>query len=272
MIFVTDKGRMANNIFQYGQLYAWGREHGRKTMSMRFAYKYPDFKIAHTRYHNIFFYLAAKFAAKLHLIPTVVFDGEDRKQIETISSHKYVLATGWSVRFPDLFEKYKDEIISLFEFMPGIRQHVAISMQHSSPKAIKLGVHIRRGDYKTWLGGRFFFDDEQYIHVIKQFIALKQGKQVDVYICSNDPELDQLKFRSQLSAAQVFFPSGSPTEDLCLLSECDYLIGALSTFTLIASMYRNTPLYWMADNLEELSTESFHSFDYQARHYDKYFI
>ena len=46
MIFVTDKGRMANNMFQYGHVYAWGREHGRSTMSMRFAYKYPDFRIS----------------------------------------------------------------------------------------------------------------------------------------------------------------------------------------------------------------------------------
>ena len=43
MIFVHDKGRMANNMLQYGHVYAWGREHGRQTMSMRFAYKYPWF-------------------------------------------------------------------------------------------------------------------------------------------------------------------------------------------------------------------------------------
>lgn len=30
MIFVTDKGRMCNNILQYGHVYAWAREHGRK--------------------------------------------------------------------------------------------------------------------------------------------------------------------------------------------------------------------------------------------------
>ena len=39
MIFVHDKGRMANNMLQYGHVYAWGREHGRTTVSMRFAYK-----------------------------------------------------------------------------------------------------------------------------------------------------------------------------------------------------------------------------------------
>ena len=71
MIFVHDKGRMANNILQYGHVYAWGREHGRKTMSMRFAYKYPWFHICHTPHHNFPTYLFAKYAAKLGLIPSV---------------------------------------------------------------------------------------------------------------------------------------------------------------------------------------------------------
>ena len=35
MIFVTDKGRMCNNILQYGHVYAWAREHGRKSISMQ---------------------------------------------------------------------------------------------------------------------------------------------------------------------------------------------------------------------------------------------
>lgn len=48
MIFVLDKGCMANNMLQYGHVYAWGREHGRTTMSMRFAYKYPWFQICET--------------------------------------------------------------------------------------------------------------------------------------------------------------------------------------------------------------------------------
>ena len=53
MIFVHDKGRMANNMLQYGHVYAWGREHGRQTMSMRFAYKYPWFRICHTPHHML---------------------------------------------------------------------------------------------------------------------------------------------------------------------------------------------------------------------------
>jgi len=270
MIFVTDKGRMANNIFQYGQFYAWGREHGRKTMSMRFAYKYPDFKISHTRNHNFFFYAAIKLAAKLHLIPTILFDDKERGQIESLCSHKHVLVTGWNVRFPDLFEKYKDEIISLFEFMPKIQLNVDKII--SSSNSIKLGVHIRRGDYKTWCRGKYYYDDEQYINIIRQFTQLHQGREIDIYICTNDLELDVSKYQSNIDNAKVYFPTGSPTSDLCLLSRCDYLIGPPSTFTLVASMYHNTPLYWIADIQHKVTNDSFYPFDYQARHFDDYFI
>lgn len=39
---------MCNNLLQFAHVYAWGREHGRKTMSMRFSYKYKFFKISHS--------------------------------------------------------------------------------------------------------------------------------------------------------------------------------------------------------------------------------
>lgn len=271
MIFVTDKGRMANNIFQYGQLYAWGREHGRSTMSMRFAYKYPHFRISHTRYHNFFMYVIGKLAAKLHLIPTIIFDGEERGQIEMMESHRHVLATGWSVRFPELFQKYKKEIVELFDFAPQVRNNVEKVLESSDKDSLKLGIHIRRGDYKTWCNGRFYFTDEEYISVIQQFCQLHPDKKVDVYVCSNDPQLNQSTYDQRLTNTKVFFPHGTPTEDLCLLSECDYIIGPVSTFTLIASMYRDVPLHWLADHDLQFSMQSFRLFDYQSRHYDEYF-
>jgi hypothetical protein len=57
-------------------------------------------------------YVVGKLAAKMHLIPTVVFDGKDRKQIEVMEKHHHVLAIGWSVRFPELFQKYKRRLLN----------------------------------------------------------------------------------------------------------------------------------------------------------------
>lgn len=265
MIFVRDKGRMCNNILQYGHMYAWGREHGRSTMSMRFAYKYQYFYICDTAYHNFPIYLMAKMGSKLGLLPIVNFDDVNTdvsKAEKQLLCHRYVIAEGWYARWYDLFLKYKQEIINLFAFNESIEQSITPLLDDK----LRLGVHIRRGDYATFQGGRFYYTDEQYIDIIKQFLSLHPQQQVHIYICGNDPILDKDLFTSSLSNCQVTFPQGNPGEDLCLLSHCDYLIGAPSTFSLVAAMYRDLPLYWIEDATKPLSSEAFKHFDYLFQH------
>ena len=129
MIYVRDKGRMCNNILQYGHLYAWGREHGRETMSMRFAYKYQYFHICDTPHHNFLTYFLAKYAAKLRLIPVVQFNDSHQDttpQEQLMLSRRHVVAEGWFVHWFDLFLKYKQDIIQLFEFNNEVKQADAI--------------------------------------------------------------------------------------------------------------------------------------------------
>ncbi len=262
MIFVRDKGRMCNNILQYGHLYAWGREHGRSTMSMRFAYKYPWFHICDTRYHNFLVYVLAKYAAAWKLIPTVTFNEEKDDyghEEQMMLNHKMIVAIGWYARWYDLFIKYKSEILQLFAFKEDVERKTADVL--GQDKVLRLGVHIRRGDYATFYGGRFLYSDEQYIHIIQQFYSLHRGEKLTVYICGNDPEIQQDLYRQQLPMCNVVFPNGNPAEDLCLLSHCDYLIGAPSTFSLVAAMYHDLPLYWIENPTKILTTKSFRFFD-----------
>jgi hypothetical protein len=264
MIFVRDKGRMCNNILQYGHLYAWGRENHRATMSMRFAYKYPYFNICHTPYHNFPTYLFAKYASKWHLVPIVSFHQQSEETSEKedlLKQNKLVVAEGWYARFPSLFLKYKEEIKSLFRFLPNIENKVNKELSVFDTDSIKLGVHIRRGDYATWNGGKFFYTDEQYISVIKQFISLHTNKDTNIFVCGNDPKMNKDIFIKEIGKDKMHFANGNPGEDLCLLSKCDYLIGAPSTFTLVASMYNDTPLYWMMTADNQLAESSFQRFD-----------
>ena len=86
-------------------------------------------------------------------------------------------------------------------------------------------------------------------------------ERLSVYICTNDPHLDKDYYRKRLSGFFVHFPEGNPAEDLCLLSKCDNLIGPPSTFTLVASMYRNVPLYWIEDPDKPPTPPDFRYFD-----------
>lgn len=264
MIFVRDKGQMCNNILQFAHMYAWGREHGQKTVSMRFAYKYQYFNICHTRYHSFPVYAFAKYAARLGLIKTVSFheqlsEQEENRRLQSLAGKSFMVE-GWQVRFYDLFLKYKKDILQLFAFNKEITDSVGSFIQANSPRAVtSIGVHIRRGDYKMWYGGKYFFSDEVYVAYVRKCLELYGGDNTAVYICTNDRSLDKEYYRRYLEDVDVLFPQGNPAEDLCLLSECDYLIGAPSTFSLVASMYRDVPLCWMEE--ADAETMRFDRFD-----------
>lgn len=262
---------MCNNILQYGHVYAWAREHGRWTVSMRFCYKYQYFRICSTPYHCFLTYVLAKYAASMHLLPVASFNTENEENndaaLSLMTRKKNLVVEGWYVRFYDLFLKYKAEIIDLFAFEPAVRQSAEDLLRKTSgDAALRLGVHIRRGDYKTWHGGKYFYEDQVYVEYIRQFASLFRDRLITVYICGNDPALDRAYFQTQLSEMNVCFPEGNPGEDLCLLSECDYLIGAPSTFSLVASMYRDIPLYWMMEPHKPLAASDFKKFDVLFQH------
>ena len=134
-----------------------------------------------------------------------------------------------------------------------------------------LGVHIRRGDYARFLGGRYFYDDATMQRLIREFSQLIKGKTVVAFVCGNDPGLDEEAYRRAVPEVRFVFPKGNPGEDLCLLSHCDYLIGAPSTFSLVASMYRDLPLYWIRQPEATLSEQSFSRFDVLFRKIEEVF-
>ena len=260
---------MANNMLQYGHVYAWGREHGRTTMSMRFAYKYPWFQICETKHHNFLTYLYAKYGAKWGLIPTVHFDQENADySLEELMmlNKRQIVVTGWYARWYDLFEKYKPEIRQLFAFNQDVMAASRLKLGEGS--AVRVGVHVRRGDYKTHLGGRFYYNDAQYVTILKQFKKLMPSTKIFFFVCGNDPELNRGFFRKELEdeLCRVEFPDGNPAEDMCLLSLCDWLIGAPSTFSLVAAMYREVPLYWIEDPEAPLTQNQFKRFNELFRH------
>ena len=267
MIFARDKSQMCNNLLQYAHVYAWGREHGQKVISMRFSYKYRYFHICHTSLTNFGWYLFAKYMAALHLLPTISFK-EDTCDVQALEQQmlrrRHFVVSGWHARFYDLFLKYRQEICELFTIDEEYTMPVKEKMK--SWDGIRLGVHIRRGDYANFYGGRFLYTDEQYLSVIRSFMKLHPSDNIVVYICSNDPILNHNYYRSCLEGCKVVFPDGNPGEDICLLSHCHYLMGAPSTFTLVASMYNDLPLYWIEDPTLPVNEKSFKRFDYLFQH------
>ena len=273
MLFARDKSQMCNNLLQFAHVYAWGREHGRKSMSMRFSYKYKFFKISHSKLVSFPMYLIAKYSAALGILPTASFKYEDCDPValeKKMMRHRNIVVSGWYARWYDLFLKYRSEICDLFEIDSKYTSVVKSKMteaESGDDNVIRLGVHIRRGDYAVWKGGIYCYDDDTYIAYIRRFATLVSGKNVHVYLSTNDPNVSVDYYQSALPELRVHNLAGSAPEDLYMLSECDYVIGPPSTFSLVAIMYRDITLCRMDEtSAESLTLADFKPFDYRFRH------
>ncbi len=275
MIFARDKSQMCNNLLQYAHVYAWGREHGRKVISMRFSYKYQYFHICHTSLTGFGWYLFAKYMAALKLLPTASFKHSDcdREALERkMLRHKHIVVSGWNVRFYDLFLKYRKEICELFtldeQYTAPVKDKMASPsvMSSEAETSLALGVHIRRGDYAEWQNGQYYFDDAVYAAHINRFAELHPDQTIHVFLSTNDNQVSAEAYQQACPKVVIHHFKGSAPEDLFMLSECDYLIGPPSTFSLVAAMYRDIPLYRMdvADE-QQMTPESFRLFDYWFR-------
>ena len=274
MIFARDKAQMCNNLLQYAHVYAWGREHGRKVISMRFSYKYQFFHICHTNLTGFGWYLLAKYLAALKMLPTASFKRRDcdKEALERkMLKHKHIVVSGWFVRYYDLFLKYRQEICELFTLDKQYTEPVKAKMAEAEKcsditdnhSTLRLGVHIRRGDYAEWRDGQYFFDDETYARHINRFAELYPDKTIHVYLSTNDSTVTEERFQQLCPNVSIHHLKGNAPEDLFMLSECDYLIGPPSTFSIVAQMYRDIPLYRMdTADASQMTKEGFRLFEY----------
>lgn len=97
-----------------------------------------------------------------------------------------------------------------------------------------VGVHVRRGDYKQFSDGRYFFTDEEYVRFMEMARQALFGK--CRFVMVSDEFLDEVFFK-QRGLDAVVFKGSDFREDLVMLSLCDYIMGPWSTFSWWAAFY-----------------------------------
>ena len=164
-------------------------------------------------------------------------------------SHKFIILSGplFRAKHKNWRAKHGDLIRNYFEPVKAIRTNVDTLLKECRKEALILvGVHIRRGDYATFLEGRFYFSHAQYaslIHNIKSLFASWHGDQTVKFILSSDEFIPIAPF----TGLNVSILNGSAVHDLYTLAGCDYLIGPPSTFGHWASWHGQAPRYTIED-------------------------
>lgn len=118
-------------------------------------------------------------------------------------------------------------------------QKIMKDIEHDFEKwygQIIIGVHIRRGDYKYWHDGKYYFSLEEYAKCCESVCNFLNKKPVFL-ICSN--EKISLQHFKDFTVFQL--SKKSSIHDLYALSKCDYIIGPPSTFSAWASFIGEKP-------------------------------
>ncbi len=118
---------------------------------------------------------------------------------------------------------------------------------------IIVAVHVRRGDYKTFLDGKYFFNDEFYVEKMQQINNLLYPSKVGFAIFSN--EIIQLATFENLNFS--FNADNTAIGDMWSISLCDFIIGPLSTFSMWASFWKNVPILFLESKTTINSMEMF---------------
>ena len=275
MVFNNYKGgQLANRIISFAHFIANSIEHQYKLVNMEFDEFEPyfestasnDFKgylISTIIYKNNF--KSQLFRRSIRLWTDItnkfishlpwytlyrIFKTHDRKGIEFDLNNeqfikdaqtKNVIAQGWGFRDHKNFAKHADILRMLF--IPVVKHRDAVLELLSGIRGntdLVYGIHIRRGDYSKFEGGKYFYSDEVYADKMMQLfeIASSQGKSCAFIICSNE-QLQTTNFPEQL---QLFTGARHPIVDMYALAACDGIIGPPSTFSGWASFYGKVPI------------------------------
>ncbi|MEI8293283.1 MAG: alpha-1,2-fucosyltransferase [bacterium] len=171
-----------------------------------------------------------------------------------LTRHRLIVMKGWKFRAHAALKSRREDVVRLFtphqEILAEVERCVA---RAKAGNDLLVGLHVRRGDYANWLGGRFYYDLDAYAAWIRMAQALWPERRVGFLICSNEnvaPLLTQ-------PSVQASSGPGAPITDIYALAACDFLIGPPSTFTLWASYYGGAPLHMLMEKDQKLHLGGF---------------
>ncbi|WP_443939048.1 alpha-1,2-fucosyltransferase [Pedobacter sp. MW01-1-1] len=166
-----------------------------------------------------------------------------------------VLVQGWMFRDPENIRKHRSKIIQFFKpvepYFTAVKNEIVEAKKLAD---VLIGVHIRRGDYATFVGGKWFYADEDYARMMRELVALykAENKTVAFLVCSNE-DIDLSKYEGLhiLSKPRHFIV------DLYSLAECDAIFGPPSTFSQWAAYYGNKPLTMVLSKNQKMEYPKF---------------
>lgn len=286
MIIISNKtGQLANRLFAFSHVIANSIEHDIEVLNLNFQEYSSYFKATST--HDFGPYKISTRKAKsnwlnglLNLCITAFVllmlhirsrgksyalmglkDGGDIEidlsspEVLKLSQETHLFIRGWGFWDHSNIKKHKAKIQHMFELIPVHRESVDTLIQNCRAEAdILVGLHVRAGDYRTWQGGKYFYETDIYVEKAQELARLlsQNGEKVAFIICSNEPQNFAL-----FEGLKVVNSTNHFIEDLYTLASCDYIMGPPSTYSMWASYFGEKPFLHLEKASQKISLSDF---------------
>lgn len=212
------------------------------------------------QFSNILQNRIVQFFFKIFSPINIISLGKEKDSISALSNclFKNCYVKGW-YNFDKnniLIRKYQDLMIKKYTLKKNYYKNNPLFLKMLSldkSKTILIGVHIRRGDYKKWNNGKYYFKDEQYrtyMRKMKKEINIHINKKCIFIIFSNEKT-------SFEESDTLWISKNTWYLDHFLMGQCDYLIGPPSTFTVWASYIGKTKYIHIKSSEQKIELKHF---------------
>lgn len=257
IVILANEGQMCNQLLTLAAAYSLGLEYDESVrcpvmnekLKKNFAFTDNSIRIDVKMYESKFW------------VPIVRIVRVIKKILKISANSKYNVKrrgkvqvfTDWiSMKDAIVFAKHQSEIRRYFRIHSQIEAKCTkLINEIKDNDSILVGVHVRRGDYRTFNNGAWYYTDEEYAKWMKN---LSKGQRVKFVLFSNEP-LDLAKFTE--NNIEVVKMEGDAVEDLCCMSKCDYIMGPPSTYSWWAAMYGNCKRLILESRNMEYSWDDF---------------
>jgi hypothetical protein len=163
--------------------------------------------------------------------------------LDVVRGHRVVFVQDWFFRNSDNCVRHREVVRAYFTpWEHRLEQARAVLEPARRRDRFVVGIHIRRGDYKTFKQGRYYYSHEQYRDAMEGVQAVFPHEDVAFLVCSDEPVP-----AGAFTGLDVTYGNGHELDDLYALAMCDALVGPPSTYTAWASYYGDVPLHVIHD-------------------------
>lgn len=150
---------------------------------------------------------------------------------------RYILFS-WRFTNPAGLAKYRAQVRELLTPHSSALDHCARVLAALPAGRMRIGVHVRHRDYRTFYGGLFFQTAEQYREHMVAAAARFATRRPLFVVFSDEPRSER-----EFEGLDVVLAGGNLVEDLTLMSRMEMVIGPVSTFNAFAGYLGAIPVW-----------------------------